>query len=428
MTTNNYSRALTGATPASLSGGSASPSGGLDQSNTIPSTWQYNVAVEQQLMKNTALQVGYVHNRGMHLTSSYDINSIQPNNWLLSTFAPSGSGPGQQQSYRPYPNFGTLTYFSHNGDSNYNSLQTVFRTQVAGFRFQAAYTWSHGIADVLTDDSGGGLGGQSFTYYPNPSLDKGNAATNRPDFFVANGTYLLPKLDGHNSLERQTLGGWEVTGITTAASGNSFSIYQNGLGEDTANVPTGLTSNAIVNGAVVPYGAGSLSALFQSGYAQSQRPLLAPGQTCNSGGTNGSQVINASAFTLIGYHLGTYEPSTAPRGECHGPRLVNTDLSLDKNWRVHDRFNVQFRMDAFDLLNHANFRADQGNFTAVASVNCGPQNQRLTAAQGGGLGYLPCSPTNNVVSSEVAGQNFGQSTGVNGNAQRQFQYALHIEF
>ena len=424
VTTNNYSRALTGATPASLSGGSASPSGGFDPSNTIPSTWQYNVAVEQQLMKNTALQVGYVHNRGMHLSTSYDVNSIKPNNWLLATFA----GGNSLNSYRPYSNFGSLTDWSHNGDSNYNSLQTVFRTQLAGFRFQAAYTWSHGIADVLTDNSDGGTSVNSLTYYPNPSLDKGNSATNRPNFFVANGTYLLPKLQGHNNLVQQTLGGWEVTGITTAASGNSFSIYQNGVGENTANVPTGVTSNAVVNGAVVAYGAGSLNSLFQSGLTSSQRPLLAAGQTCNSGGTSGAQIINASAFTLVGYHLGTYEPSTSPRGECHGPKLVNTDLSLDKNWRIHDRFNVQFRMDAFDLLNHANFRADQGNFTAVASVNCGPQNQRLTAAQGGGLGYAPCSPTNNVVSSQVAGQNFGQSTGVNGNAQRQFQYGLHIEF
>ncbi|WP_419804990.1 carboxypeptidase regulatory-like domain-containing protein [Terriglobus sp.] len=426
VNTSNYSRALTGATPASLAGGSASPSGGFDTADTIPSTWQYNVAVEQQLMKNTTVQVGYVSNRGRHLTSNYDINSITPNNWQLSTFTSGGA----QQALRPYSNFGTLAWWSHNGDSNYNSLQTAFRTQLAGFRFQAAYTWSHGLADVLTDnsDGGNGTGVQSFTYYPDPSLDKGNAATNRPDFFVANGTYLLPRLQGRTNLVQQTLGGWEVTGITTAASGNSFSIYQAGLGENTGAVPTGLTSQALVNGALVSYGAGSVNSLFQSGLTASQRPLLAQGQTCNSGNISGAQVINANAFTLIGYHLGTYEPGMAPRGACHGPRLVNTDLSLDKNWRVHDRFNVQFRMDAFDLLNHANFRADQGNFTPVSSVNCGPQNQRLTAAQGGGLGYAPCSPTNNIVTNQVAGQNFGRSTGVNGNAQRQFQYGLHIEF
>ncbi len=422
VTTNNYSRALSGATPASLSGGSASPSGGMDPSNTIPSSWQYNVAVEQSLAKNTTVQVGYVGNRGKHLTSSYDINTINPQNWLLSTFTTGGA----QQALRPYSNFGSLTYWSRNGDSNYNSLQTLFRTQVGGLRFQAAYTWAHGIADVQTDDSSGGTGSQSFTYYRNPGLDRGNAATNRPNFFVANATYLLPKLQGHNNLTQQTLGGWELTGITTAASGNSFSIYQNGVGENTALVNG--TTNSIVNGRLVTTAAGSLNSLFQSGLVSNQRPLLAQNQGCNSGNTSGDQVINASAFTLIGYHLGTYEPTMAPRGACHGPRLVNTDLSLDKNWRVHERFNVQFRFDAFDLLNHANFRADQGNFTAVASVNCGPRNVQLTAAQGGGLGYAPCAPSNNVVTNQTRGVNFGRSTGVNGNAQRQFQYGLHVEF
>ena len=77
----------------------------------------------------------------------------------------------------------------------------------------------------------------------------------------------------------------------------------------------------------------------------------------------GDQVINPNAVTLLGYHLGTFDANTAPRGYCHGPRLVNTDLSLDKNWKVKERLTVQFRLDAFDLFNHANFRADQGNFT-----------------------------------------------------------------
>lgn len=420
VTTNQYSRALGGATPASLSGGSASPSGGMDPSNTIPSSWQYNVAVEQQLAKNTALQLGYVANRGKHLTSSYDINTINVNNWAQATFA-----GGSFQQYRPYSNFGALTYWTRNGDSNYNSFQTLFRTQIAGFRFQAAYTWSHGIANVLTDDSSGGTGAQSFTYYPNPRLDRGNAATNRPNFFVANGTYLLPRLQGRSNLVQQTLGGWELTGITTAASGNSFTIYQNGVGENSALVTQASTSVA-ANGSVISTAAGSLNSLFQTGLVSNQRPLLAAGQTCNNGNISGDQVINPSAFTLIGYRLGTYEPSMAPRGACHGPRLVNTDLSLDKNWRIRDRFNVQFRFDAFDLLNHANFRADQGNFTAVGSVNCGPRAFGTLAT--GGPGYQACGPGNNVVTNQTSGVNFGRSTGVNGNAQRQFQYGLHVEF
>jgi hypothetical protein len=115
----------------------------------------------------------------------------------------------------------------------------------------------------------------------------------------------------------------------------------------------------------------------------------------------------------------------APRGYCHGPHLINTDLSLDKNWKVHDLVTVQFRLDAFDAFNHANFRADQGNFTSpFNSINCGPSSQVAGTAGH----YQPCSATNNVVSNQVANQTFGRSTGLVGNAGRQLQYALHLEF
>lgn len=204
--------------------------------------------------------MSYVANRGIHLTSNYDQNEIAPQNWLAASFA-NGSAQG---ALRPYSNFPqTLAYWSHSGDSYYQSLQAFLRTQIAGFRFQAAYTWSHSIANVLTDNSDGGTSAGSFTYGTDPRLDRGNAATNRPNLFVANGTYLLPKLQGHSELTQQTLGGWELTGITTADSGNSFTVYQNGISENTTAL---LDPKAP--------GAGSLNALFQTGLLSGQRPLL----------------------------------------------------------------------------------------------------------------------------------------------------------
>ena len=56
LTTNNYARTLGGATPSSLSG-SASPAGGQDPSSTLPNSWQWNLAIEQELGKDTIFQV-----------------------------------------------------------------------------------------------------------------------------------------------------------------------------------------------------------------------------------------------------------------------------------------------------------------------------------------------------------------------------------
>lgn len=402
VSVSNYSRALGGPTPASLSGAGASPAGGMDPRAILPNSWQWNVTVEQTLAKDTVLQTSYVGNRGIHLTSSYDINNIAPANWAAASFT------SNQQPLRRFSNDGALTYWSHGGDSSYNSLQMLFRTQYHSFRMQAAYTWSHTIANIQTDDSSGGTGSQSFTYYPNPRLDRGNAATNRPNIFVANGTYAFPTLNGKPAIQKAVLGGWQITGITTADSGNSFTVYQNGISENSALVAANAT------------GAGSLNALFQTGLVSNQRPLIAPNQGgCTSTGIKGNQIINPNAFTLVGYHIGTIEPSMEPRGYCHGPRLVNTDMSFDKTWMVREKIGVQLRLDFFDIFNHANFRADQGNFTAISSVNCG--------AQIGGK-YAPCSVTNNVVTAETRGQNFGTSTGLVGNAGRQMQYGLHVTF
>jgi len=388
LSASNVSRALGGPTPTTLSG-SASPAGGMDPAAIVPTSYQWNVSVDNQLAKNTIFRLSYVGNRGEHLTSSYDVNSVAPQNWLAATFA---SGPAQQ-AFRPYSNFGSLTYWSHNGDSDYHSLQTALKMQLGGFRMQAAYTWSHAIADIITDDSSGGTGAQSFTYFANPRLDRGNAATNRPNIFVANGTYFLPGMKNHGQLTRQTLGGWELSGITTAASGNSFTVYQNSVSD--------------LNG-------GSVGSLFYTGLTGNQRPLLAAGQSCTSGNIGGNQVINGQAFTLVGYHLGTLDPKMARRGACSGPKLVDTDLSLDKNWKVRERVTIQFRLDAFDILNHANFRADQVNATnPITGIRCG---------------NAPCSVTNNLVTSETRSSTFGQATGLVGNAQRQFQYGVHIEF
>jgi hypothetical protein len=85
---------------------------------------------------------------------------------------------------------------------------------------------------------------------------------------------------------------------------------------------------------------------------------------------------------------------------------------------------MQFRLDFFNIFNHANFRGDQINGvqggTMFSSVNCGPANAA-------GL-YAPCSPTNNVISHQNLSTGFGQATSVVGNAGREIQYGLHITF
>jgi hypothetical protein len=248
---------------------------------------------------------------------------------------------------------------------------------------------------------------EATTDQGNPALDKGNTDINRPNIFVANEVFFLPKLQSHGMLVQNALGGWEVNSIVSIAQGSSLSIFSNG------------TSGATVNGV-----ASSLNSLVGTGYTNNLRPLAVSQVSCNKG-RNGDQILNPDHFTLIGYQIGTFPSNLAPRGSCSGAPNTNTDAQLAKNWMVKERLRIKFSMDFFNLFNHANSNSNnlQGSgFTSSSPVYCGG----ATATSG-----APCSPTNNIItgtaqptSSNISG--FGQASSVH--PGRQLQYTLRFSF
>jgi len=373
-----------GETLPALSGVAASPSYGVDPRALLPNTWQWNLAFEREIARNTTLELGYVGNRGLHLVQKYDINQVAPANRLAAVFQ-TGAG---LNALRPMPHDGNIYFFARGDWSDYHSLQVLFKSRFRDWiQYQAAYTWSHAIANTELDDSAAGTGGgvvaSLITDNNNPKLDKGNTTINRPHIFVTNAIFYLPKLAQANSLERAVVGGWEFSTIATAETGNSVSVFDNG-------------------------GNGIAASLSGTGYAANLRPNITS-TACNSG-ASGNQIINPNAFTLVGFQLGTI--GNTPRGYCHGPDRVNFDLSLAKNWSLTERFKLQFRFQAFNAFNHAQFRGDLLQTIYNPTFTCG------TAA---------CSPSNNVIQSTSGlNQNFGQALGTTG--PREFQYALKLTF
>lgn len=409
---------------AAAVGGNTSPQGGRSPSSQTPNSWQWNVSVEHSFAKDTALQIAYVGNRALHQVSSYDINQPDPSNWAQGVFL--GTGTSQYAALRPYSNFNELGYWNHAGSASYHSLQTLFKTRYKRSQLTAAYTWSHSIANVLLDDSSGGPSGvQEYLTSTNPNLDKGNSAINRPHIFIANFTYYLPEMKGSNGFVRAILGGWELSGIQQATSGNSQSVYIGSLGEYTNNLERDPATITATN----PFGDRKASSV-QDGLLGSGRldmlRAMTTGVACDSG-RSANQIFNPQAFTVIGWKLGTLPSNMAPRGYCHGPRTVETDFSVDKNWKLTEKVNMQFRLDAFNLFNHPNFRGNTlftGNpfqgFNCGASTGLDPVTNTPV--------YAPCSATNNVVSSQTRTTNFGLSSSLVGDAGREFQYSLKFSF
>jgi hypothetical protein len=402
---NTFTRTLDMA-PSNVLGGGASPAGGYDPSNQVSNSLQWNLALEYGFAKNTTIEVGYVGNHAIHQLNNSDINPVPQAEWLGTPGAP-GYAFTANNALRTFPGWGTLSWWNNVGSASYNSLQVLFKTQYKKLQIQAAYTWGHSIGDITDTNSSGGTGWESYSFLNNPAYDRGNTAINRPQVFVANFVYYLPDLKGQNGMVQAVAGGWELAGISQYASGTSLSLYQAGVSEDTP----------LVTGS----GGGALSSLIGNGFNSNQRPLIS-GQSCTSGLT-GAEVLNPQAVTLIGYAIGTAPTGVEPRGYCHGPGYVNTDFSVDKNWRVWgERLRIQFRMDFFNLFNHANFRGDTINGvnggTTFQNVNCGPVNAA-------GF-YSACSPSNNIITHQNYNQNAGFATATKG--ARELQYGLKVIF
>jgi hypothetical protein len=376
-------------TATALSNPQVSPNAAKDPRGVTPNSWQWNISVEQELAKNTTMELAYVGNTGIHLTSVQDLNQIAPADWVQATFLSGGA----QNALRPAGNFGTITDFTRQGHSSYNALQALFRSQTGSWgNFQAAYTYSHSIANVDLDNSSGGISSEAWLFNGNPNLNRGNSNINRPNIFVANEVLYLPKLAGRSNFLKQTAGGWEMNSIVTLEQGNSLTVYTSGANDATPG--------------------GTLGSLIGSGYATAQRPL-ATGVGCDSG-VSGDQILNPAAFTLVGYALGTIPSNIAGRGICRGPGTKNFDVQFGKSWYIRERVRIKFSLDAFNIFNHANF---SGNGMATGfsggSLTCGTAN---------------CSATNNVVTSQSAGAigNFGQATQVQ--PGRELQYGMKITF
>jgi hypothetical protein len=399
-------------------GGNTSPSYATSPDSDVPNSWQWNFTVQRELRRDTTLEIGYVGNRGMHLTSDRDENGFLPSQHLAAAFQGTaicstlGAAVGCPAVSRPAANFGGIDEFGHSGTSSYHSLQVLATSRLGNKSIlQAAYTWSHTISNVdESDSSGSGFGQHSQTDAYNINADRGNSTINRPNMFVANAVYYLPKFAGSNTFERETLGGWELATIFQALSGNSLTNFFNATVQDQnwctfAGAPANCAT-AFTNNISDVYGTGNGAGNINAGR------FMTTGTACNSG-EKGPQIWNPAAFTLVGYQFGTLGDS--PKGYCSGPRQVNLDMSVYKTWRVGERLSLQFRFDAFNALNHPQFNSGNINGGGVTGVSCG------TTA---------CSPQNNVVTSTTGSfsSNFGQSTVIRPDSNRQLQYALKFIF
>ncbi|HEX4811033.1 MAG TPA: carboxypeptidase-like regulatory domain-containing protein [Bryobacteraceae bacterium] len=317
---------------ASLPTGSRITPSNIQPDAYTPSIVSWTFKVEQKIASNTSLSIGYVGSHGYHEMLSADANEPFPTVCPASP-CPSSLAPGT--IYNPAnaklanPNLANSTTWLSEGVSSYNALQVdVNRHFANGFQLRGVYTFSKSLDDGSAWNTSVGTNAPGFVMYPgNPKLDYGPSTTDVPHMAVINGTYELPFGPGKaiasnvSGTRRKLVEGWSVSAIETLESGFPFTPQ---LGFNPSN--NGDSRNPV-------------------------RPSVNPAFTGNVVLGNPNEYFNPYAFIVPAN--GTY--GNLGRDTLRGPGLAELDFSVLKNTTISERVKLQFRAEAFNILNRANF-------------------------------------------------------------------------
>jgi hypothetical protein len=321
--------------------------------NRSPYSEQYNLTVQRLVGKSTLLTVGYVGSQSHHLLVLLQANPGNPAACLsvsqLSQVMPGTPtcGPfGESSVYRaadghvingtraPFGyNFGSVDWLSTMGNSNFNALEITVRHTGPRAELLAGYTYGKSL------DTSSSLSDQVNPL--NYRLTYGPSAFDLKHNFVASYRYEIP-FDRISHARNRLTAGWIVSGITRFSTGFPVTLYNNSDNSLLGTQPDGVN----------PWGV--------------DLPNVKPGpMNLNANPRNGLPYFNTSLFSL--QPLG--QPGNAARRPFYGPGVNNFDAALLKDLRVAEGKSLQFRLEAFNLFNHAQFfgsSAVNGNITSPA--------------------------------------------------------------
>ena len=384
----------------------------IDPHMKLPTVHQWNLSIQQELPGGFVGQVAYVGHRGTRLMRTYDLNQMNVDTILPSfkimqqNYAagcqPDGSGcpagttgtpvpivangsipsnlvstvinSSTTKGYLPYtvnnvgmfaqrieqytlnlhlrPNqqFARITYLDSGGDSYYHSFQSTLRRRFAnGLLFGMAYTFQKSIDNQSVDPvgatSGGALsttGARGATDIRNWRLDRARSDFDRTHVLNMNGVYDLPFGRGKwlggglPAFANHIIGGWSVNGIYTWMSGAPFSVM---TGYYTLN--NGHTSRAALVGEMPKLELIQLPGVVGPSYFPNANPFKVPEAGVPGMGRN---MFEAQAYW-------------------------NLDLGIAKNFAITESVRMDFRMEMFNALNHANFDNPRDASVGSPSIN-----------------------------------------------------------
>ncbi|HJQ26828.1 MAG TPA: carboxypeptidase regulatory-like domain-containing protein [Blastocatellia bacterium] len=298
---------------------------GTPNNKDMPYIQQWSLDYQRELTKNFVVAVGYYGSKGTHLPGIVDLNEVPPGAAVAAGIITAGTTVTSTQTprlnaVRPYKGFTSINSIQNWFNSNYNSLQvSADKTFHDGSLVRLSYTWSHALTDNQTDRSSAP---QSIY---DRAADYGPSQLDRRHILSINYVYQIPFFRSQKGFLGQTLGGWELSGITSAASGTPFTVTTTGIDP------------------------GALGFLGTS--ASAGRPDLVAGPALIPSARDRFTWFNPFAFAAPP----AGRPGTSPRGVVIGPGYQKWDMTLSKRWKFTENVNLQFRAEAYNVWNHTNF-------------------------------------------------------------------------
>jgi hypothetical protein len=281
---------------------------GKDRNRKDVAVDQWNFSIQQEVSKDTMLQVAYLGTKGTHEFSTQTLNGINP---LTGT--------------RPYASLtnSTIGYTNYEGNSDLDTLQVSLKRNLStGLLVSANYQWAHGISDGSNGD------GESDSLENNNcrTCGRGNADFDVRHNFTTSVIWIVPVGKGRQFLGNSSravdsvLGGWQLSGIGLARTGLPANVT---LSRSASALPDG------ING--------------------SQRPNVVPGQPLYPANQTPTLWLNPYAFAAPA----NGQWGNAGRNILRVPGIWQADTSLEKRIPVSERFSLSFRADVFNVFNRA---------------------------------------------------------------------------
>jgi hypothetical protein len=294
-----------------------------------PVNYNFNLTVEQQIAHTLSARIAYVGSHGSHEWEPTDINS------LLTTGAHAGSRVYQ---YTPSGMASGLTQqialVNTGSNVSYNSLQASLTKQFQhGLSFLFNYTYSKALSDLPWNASAtAAVTGQSYVYpnyYPNyKALDMGPTEFDHRNVVSASYVWAFPTLKEGPSALRYAVNHWQTQGIIAFRSGDPLTILSGSSNNSGADQYRDRAQFLGGN----PYGGNACPT------------VTATSNPCKNWLNPNNFATNAT---------GTF--GNAQKGEFIGPRYVDWDTSLFRDFPLHKQLVLQLRAEYFDVLNHTNF-------------------------------------------------------------------------